>query len=123
MARILLVEDDKDSAEALGRYLTAKGHEVDIVADGRAALAAVLAAVPDLMILDLMIPELDGPGLMQVIRSYLRLQSLPVLAWTALLNGPMVDMTRQLGVPVYMKANTTFDMLDEAIRRTLAQVP
>ncbi|HEY7087970.1 MAG TPA: response regulator [Tepidisphaeraceae bacterium] len=119
MAHILIVEDEKDAADALAGYLRRKGYQVAWAGNGRDALMAVLSNTPDLMILDLRIPELDGAGLLKVIRSYLRLKDLPVLVWTALLNGPMVTVVRNEGIPIFTKASTTFDTMNEAIQRAL----
>jgi len=60
MSHILIVEDDRDIAELLQRYLTRAGHSTDALADGNEALAFVRSRVPDLVILDLMLPGLDG---------------------------------------------------------------
>jgi DNA-binding response OmpR family regulator len=59
-ARILVVEDDPTVADVVVRYLERDGHLVDAVADGRLALARAAARMPDLVVLDLMLPGLDG---------------------------------------------------------------
>jgi DNA-binding response OmpR family regulator len=60
VARVLLVEDDHDIAEPLARALAREGYEVTTAGDGRVALAAVLDAPPDLIILDVGLPGMDG---------------------------------------------------------------
>ncbi|MGH9178453.1 MAG: response regulator transcription factor [Acidimicrobiales bacterium] len=59
-ARILVVDDDATVAEVLGRYLEREGFAVDTAADGDAALRAAATASPDLVVLDLMLPGIDG---------------------------------------------------------------
>lgn len=59
-SRVLVVEDDPTVAEVVARYLVREGYAVESVADGRLALDRALAAPPDVMLLDLMIPGLDG---------------------------------------------------------------
>jgi DNA-binding response OmpR family regulator len=66
--RILVVEDEPQVAEVVGRYLERDGHEVQIVADGEAALRAFEQERPDLVVLDLMIPEPDGYAVCEQIR-------------------------------------------------------
>ena len=60
MARILVVEDEADLREILNYNLTQAGHHVTLVAKGRDALAAVRAEHPDLVLLDLMLPDIAG---------------------------------------------------------------
>ncbi|MFC7277052.1 response regulator transcription factor [Paractinoplanes rhizophilus] len=79
--RILVVEDDIAVRDSLARSLRFEGHQVDTAADGVAALDAVRATEPDAMILDVMMPRLDG---LQTCR-HLRAEgvALPVLMLTA----------------------------------------
>lgn len=58
--RILVVDDDATVAEVLTRYLEREGFAVDTVGDGEAALAAAASSPPDLVVLDLMLPGIDG---------------------------------------------------------------
>jgi DNA-binding response OmpR family regulator len=59
-ARILIIEDDPNVAEVVARYLEREGYRVQTVSDGRAGLEAALADLPDLVVLDLMLPSLGG---------------------------------------------------------------
>ena len=81
MARILIVEDNARLAYGLRNNLEIDGHEVDVAEDGPGGLQAVVSGAPDLVILDLMLPGMDG---YQVLRS-LRDQGIgvPVLILTA----------------------------------------
>jgi two-component system CheB/CheR fusion protein len=58
--RILIVDDDVDSAESQGILLRLDGHEVLTLLDGHAALAAVATFEPDVVMLDIGLPEMDG---------------------------------------------------------------
>lgn len=80
-ARILVVDDDKTVAEVLERYLERAGYDVVYAADGMAALAAVDEHPPDLVVLDLMLPGLDG---LEVCRRLRRTTPVPVIMLTAL---------------------------------------
>lgn len=77
MASILIVDDDPDSGEALGRFLEKAGHVVRWVPKGREALARVILAMPAVVVLDLFMPEMDGPSFLEVVRSYPRAASPP----------------------------------------------
>ena len=67
-ARILVVEDEPQVAEVIGRYLERDGHRVRLVGDGESALRALAEDRPELVVLDLMIPEPDGYELCERIR-------------------------------------------------------
>ncbi len=81
MARVLVVEDDPTVAEVVGGYLRRAGFEVDAAADGHAALAAATPELPDLVVLDLMLPGIDG---LEVCRRLRRRGPVPVIMLTAL---------------------------------------
>src|SRR5215212_10921136 len=98
MAKILIVDDVEDARESLAVVLRELGHAVTCVPNGREALSSVLADLPDVVLLDLLMPEVDGPSFLEVVRSYLRLQSLPVVVLTALSDSPMIDRVRALKV-------------------------
>ncbi|MER7361742.1 response regulator transcription factor [Nonomuraea wenchangensis] len=84
--RILVVEDDPTVSEVVARYLERDGHEVECVGDGAEALRRALAHPPDLMVLDLMLPRLDG---LQVCRRLRERWPVPVIMLTAL--GEEID--------------------------------
>jgi CheY-like chemotaxis protein len=98
MASVLVVDDDADSRAIVEAYLTKMGHTVTAVESGRAALSALGAAVPDIVILDLMMPEMTGVDFMRVLRGYLRWQKLPILIVTAYPDAPQLQHARELGV-------------------------
>jgi DNA-binding response OmpR family regulator len=79
--RILVVDDDPTVAEVVARYLLRDGHEVECVADGNAALRSAAAGAPDLVVLDLMLPGLDG---LEVCRRLRERWPVPIVMLTAL---------------------------------------
>jgi DNA-binding response OmpR family regulator len=83
MRRALIVEDDPDIVELVTHYLARDGFQVEAVGDGRAALAQLRRAEPDLLILDLQLPGLDGLAICREIRSQPRTRDLPVIMLTA----------------------------------------
>ena len=81
VTRVLLVEDDQDIAEPLARALTREGYDVSAAGDGRVALQTVLDAPPDLIILDVGLPGMDGLQVCRHVRD-VRPQ-IPILMLTA----------------------------------------
>ncbi|MBO3738662.1 response regulator transcription factor [Actinoplanes flavus] len=92
--RVLVVDDDPTVSDVVRRYLEQAGCEVTLAADGADGLAAVAARQPDLVVLDLMMPGVDGLEVCRRIRH--RLPHLPVIMLTAL--GDEAD--RVLGLEV-----------------------
>jgi two-component system, OmpR family, response regulator AdeR len=80
MARILVVEDDRDIADTLELYLRTDGHRVERAHDGRQALELFHAVRPDIVLLDIGLPAVDGLEVLRVIRSR---SATPVLLVTA----------------------------------------
>jgi DNA-binding response OmpR family regulator len=83
MTRILVVEDDPDIADLVRRYLQKSGFDVDVRASGRDALAAIAARPPDVLVLDLMLPELNGLEICRIVRSDEKTASTPIIMVTA----------------------------------------
>jgi DNA-binding response OmpR family regulator len=75
------VDDDPTVAEVVARYLVRDGHSVECVADGRQALQAALGDPPDLVVLDLMLPGMDG---LEVCRRLREQSPVPIVMLTAL---------------------------------------
>ena len=79
-ATILIVEDESDLSAIIADYVTAAGYEVDAIADGRAALATVKHRSPDLIVLDIMLPGMDGLSLCKEVRTF---SDVPIIMVTA----------------------------------------
>jgi len=97
--KILVVEDDKTVAEVVSRYLAREGYEVEHVADGAVALARLQQGMPDLLVLDLMLPGLDGREVCRRVRA---ISDVPIIMLTAL--GETGDRIRglELGADDYL---------------------
>ena len=81
--RIVVADDNQDMRAYVCRLLEAVGYEVDAVADGDEALTACLGHPPDLLLSDIMMPGLDGFGLLAKVRADERTRSLPVILLSA----------------------------------------
>src|SRR5437764_3989892 len=82
-ARILVVEDDQDIAQLVSRYLDKAGYTTEIVASGRDALRTAGAQPPDLLVLDLMLPHVDGLEICRVLRANEKTAAVPIIMLTA----------------------------------------
>jgi two-component system, OmpR family, alkaline phosphatase synthesis response regulator PhoP len=83
MARILVAEDDPDIASLLAHYLQRAGFEPDMVSSGRDVLPRIKKAPPDLLLLDIMLPGLDGLEVCRSVRNDEHTASIPIIMVTA----------------------------------------
>jgi len=97
--RVLVVEDDPTVAEVVGRYLEREGYEVQTVSDGHDAVSRTLAAPPDLMVLDLMLPGIDGLEVCRRVRAF---APVPIIMLTALGQESDRVLGLELGADDYM---------------------
>ena len=98
-AHVLVAEDDEMQAELIRRSLLSEGHTATVVHDGSAALDAARRLRPDLVVLDLMLPVIDGFGVCRVLR---RDDDIPVLMLTARSGEDDVLLGLELGADDYM---------------------
>ncbi len=82
-ARVLLADDNADMRDLVRRLLETSGYVVEAVGDGESALASLRRAPPDLLLSDVMMPRLDGIGLLRALRADERLRELPVILLSA----------------------------------------
>ena len=83
MAKIIIVEDDTVLAETLADNLENEGHKVTTVADGDTAYQRIIDKLPDLIVLDVMLPRLDGLSLCRMIRRNQTTRHIPIIMITA----------------------------------------
>jgi DNA-binding response OmpR family regulator len=83
MANVLIVEDDRDIAELMSHALRKAGHETDLVASGRDALARARERHPDAIVLDVMLPGIDGLQVCRTLRSEAATAAIPIIMVTA----------------------------------------
>ena len=113
MSRILIVEDEKKIARFLELELTHEGYEVDTAGDGRTGLEKALSWKPDLMILDLMLPELSG---IEVCRRLRHESDLPIIMLTAKDDVSDKVMGLDMGADDYMTKPFAIEELLARIR-------
>lgn len=124
MAKFLIVDDNRDAGEKLAAFFRGAGHQVNYAPSGREALILILTDVPDAVLLDLLMPEMDGPSFLEVVRSYLRIQSLPVVVLTALADSPMIDRAVALNVnSVLVRGKASSEDILKALEEAIVRLP
>lgn len=110
MARVLAVDDDDVIRSLLVMNLEMEGHEVLTAANGRAALERITADAPDLVLLDIMMPELSGYDVLQRVRQDPQHRTLPVVFLSARAMEADVRKGLELGADRYV--TKPFDPID-----------
>ena len=83
MTRVLVVEDDQDIADLVAHHLNRAGYVTDILNSGHTVLASLRDTLPDLLVLDLMLPGQNGLEICRAIRADPRLATVPIIMLTA----------------------------------------
>jgi len=81
--KILIVEDNQDNRELVVKVLKNKGFELAEAADGEEAIEKAVSENPDLILLDISLPKLDGYGVVKKLKSMEAFREIPVVAFTA----------------------------------------
>ena len=102
MTRILIVEDDPDIAELVARYLDKAGFTTERVVSGRDAIATIAAKSPDLVVLDLMLPQVGGLEVCRVVRSDPKTSAIPIIMLTARAEESERIVRLELGADDYL---------------------
>ena len=112
---ILVVEDNAANRELLKEALGARGHLVTEVTNGEEALATLTTWEPDLVLLDIQMPKIDGYEVIRRIRDDARLRSLKVIALTAFAMRGEEEKTRSAGFDGYVSKPISFKTLYQQI--------
>jgi CheY-like chemotaxis protein len=118
MAKVLVVEDDPDSLEIVTRTLERAGHSTVPAANGWEGLLALDSHHVDVIVLDLMMPGMNGNAFLRIIRNDQRRKFLPVIVLTALTSGDVLRSISELGVQEWLlKADYSNQQLVDAVDR------
>lgn len=115
MALILVVEDDADNQELITRFLERAGHVVLHSPDGLAGVMAAHKHVPDLIVMDLGLPELDGWQAAQRIKADSKTAHIPIIALNAHALSEDVTTARASGIDEYELNPVVYQRLMEKI--------
>src|SRR5262245_49807059 len=98
MANLLVVDDDLDLAQVTAMVFRAQGHSVRVALDGRDGLRCVLEQTPDLVLMDVDMPHLDGPGMAyQLFLHDLGAERIPLVLVSAVAN--LEEVVARVGTP------------------------
>ena len=119
MASVVIIEDEHRIRELMARVLAERGHDVDSISTAMDGLQAVVKSNPDLVILDMGLPDLDGSELLKMIRA---VSEVPIIVATA--RGEDRDVVRTLdaGADDYLVKPFSVEQLEARVRAVLRRV-
>jgi DNA-binding response OmpR family regulator len=118
-AHVLVVDDEPEIAELERYHLSRAGHRVSLAANGWEALAVARDDRPDLILLDLMLPDLDGFGVCEILRREPGTATIPVVIVSAWASGDSRNLGLELGALDYVTKPFSPAVLVERVNRLL----
>jgi CheY-like chemotaxis protein len=97
MSRIVLIEDNADSAKLAAKLLQKAGHQVESANEGESGFSKVIESVPDLVLVDLGLPDIDGQTIAAMMRQSPALEKVSIIAFTAWPQDTAQEMARAYG--------------------------
>ncbi len=119
MAKIVVIEDDLTFLDLLRVHLASAGHEVQIAEDAVLGLRAIIDNAPDLILLDLSVPYLDGFEMIAALRSDPATRDIPVIVLTGRGDDETYTEARRLGAAQLLTKPVERDLLIKAINGQL----
>jgi len=119
MSSVVIIEDEQRIRELVARVLAERGHDVEAVSSAMDGLQAVVRASPDLVILDMGLPDLDGTELLKMIRA---VSDVPIIVATARSNDRDIVRTLDAGADDYLVKPFSVDQLEARVRAVLRRV-
>lgn len=94
MRKILIVDDEEDALQMLGKRLTSEGYSVISATNGSDAIGLALLQRPDVIILDVLMPEMEGEEVAAKLKEYFRTKNIPIIYLTAIFTKEEEDKFR-----------------------------
>mgnify|MGYP001592286777 CR=1 FL=1 len=117
--KVLLVEDEEDLVVVLTLRLRAFGYDVCTAYDGQEGLEKVGKEKPDLIVLDLMLPKLDGFKVCEILKKDPRYSKIPIIVYTAKAQEKDMRMAKEAGADAYITKTFEPQALVDKIREFL----
>ena len=117
--RVLIVDDNEINRDMLARRLHRTDFDLSMAVDGKEALSMIQANLYDLILLDIMMPEVDGYAVLQYLKKDSRLRGIPVIMISAIEEMDSVMKCMEIGADDYLTKPFDPDMLKAAINRCL----
>ena len=117
--RVLYVEDDKDIRVPISQILTILGYEVMCANNGQLGVEAAESWKPNIILMDLRMPVMDGPTAIRTLRSNPDTSDIPIFVLSAYSDAKTRDLCSQIGVDRLISKPINVEKIDAAIKETL----
>ena len=121
MPKLLLVEDNEENRDGLSRHLKRKGFDVQVAVDGQQGVEMARAIVPDLVVMDMSLPVLDGWEATRRLKADPATRHIPVIALTAHAMAGDREKALQAGCDEYDTKPVEFDRLLRKVQAVLGR--
>jgi DNA-binding response OmpR family regulator len=122
MKTILFIEDEATLQKTLGEVLTKEGYQVISALDGEIGLRMAKEKKPNLILLDLILPKMNGFEVLKKIKEDAEIKDIPIIVLTNLESMEDIQKALELGAATYLvKANYSLEELIEKIKKTISE--
>lgn len=121
--KILVIEDDRDILELLTHQLSGEGYAIDIAESGEDGLRIARSEVPDLILLDLMLPGIDGYDTCRILKNDSRTELIPIIMLTAKSEEQDIVTGFEAGADDYITKPFSISVLSARIETVLGRLP
>jgi DNA-binding response OmpR family regulator len=118
--KVLVVEDFEDLRTLVGKYFDSRGYQVLHAANGMMAIQIARSEKPNLILLDIRLPDINGVDVVRELRNLPQMKHVPIVVWTAESeSNPQREMLWQIGISDYIQKPTSLKVLNTVIERFL----
>ena len=119
MAKILLIDDDAQMRKLITEFMSLKGHEVIPAKDGAFGVSMSALELPDIILLDMMMPVMDGPQALDMLKREPGLNGIPVVAVSANSDPDFMEQVKNAGAVAYLTKPVDLTELLQCLEGTL----
>jgi DNA-binding response OmpR family regulator len=121
MARIAVIDDDANMRDLLRIHLSNIGAKVDVFADASAGIRYILETPPDLLVLDLILPDLCGLEVLRAMKADAATRNIPVVVLTSRTDDQTLEQAKQIGVDAFLTKPLQREDLIESVLNQLVK--
>ncbi len=119
--KLLIIDDEKEFVETMAERLRTKGYDIISAFDGASGLEKAHTAMPDLIMLDVMMPEMSGFDVCEKLKVDEKYKNIPIIMLTAKFQPADIEFSKALGADAYITKPFELEVLLDMIRKLLKE--